>query len=189
MPEDASPKRGHILDSAVGAFSRYGFRRCSMEDIADAAGMSRPALYQYFRNKAEIFRAASERVQMNALRDAERAGAADGPLSERLAAMLAACKAPAWRIVAKTPHGAELMDLNEALAGDVTTGATERIEALLAATLAAEAGPEWDTAEMAALLAAAARAATRTAPTEASFARKMEMLGAIWAAAARASRA
>ncbi|MEO1613491.1 MAG: helix-turn-helix domain-containing protein, partial [Pseudomonadota bacterium] len=52
-----SDRRARILESAVGVFGRYGFKRCSMEDIAEAAGMSRPALYQHFKNKTEIFRA------------------------------------------------------------------------------------------------------------------------------------
>ena len=50
-------KRGAILKAAFEVFITYGFRKTSMDDIARAAGMSRPGLYQLFANKTDIFRA------------------------------------------------------------------------------------------------------------------------------------
>ena len=41
--------------AAIEAFSARGYRQTSMADIAAAAGMSRPALYQYFANKSDVF--------------------------------------------------------------------------------------------------------------------------------------
>ncbi len=40
---------------------RYGFRRVTMEDLATAAGISKPTLYSLFPNKQEGFRAAATR--------------------------------------------------------------------------------------------------------------------------------
>jgi TetR/AcrR family transcriptional regulator, regulator of autoinduction and epiphytic fitness len=51
-------KRLRILSAALNVFFKYGFRRVNMHDIAAAAGISRPALYMYFRNKEEVFIAA-----------------------------------------------------------------------------------------------------------------------------------
>jgi AcrR family transcriptional regulator len=48
-------KKSRILAAARSVFLRYGFKRVNMNDIADAAGMSRPALYVLFKNKEEIF--------------------------------------------------------------------------------------------------------------------------------------
>jgi len=48
-------KKSRILAAARSVFLRYGFKRVSMNDIAEAAGMSRPALYVLFKNKEEIF--------------------------------------------------------------------------------------------------------------------------------------
>jgi AcrR family transcriptional regulator len=48
-------KKSRILAAARSVFLRYGFKRVNMNDIAEAAGMSRPALYVLFRNKEEIF--------------------------------------------------------------------------------------------------------------------------------------
>ena len=55
-------KRNAILDAALGKFAAYGFARTAMADIAEAAGMSRPALYQHFANKEDIFRAMLARI-------------------------------------------------------------------------------------------------------------------------------
>jgi len=51
-------KKSRILAAARTVFLRYGFRRVNMNDIAEAAGVSRPALYVLFKNKEEIFIAA-----------------------------------------------------------------------------------------------------------------------------------
>ena len=53
QPDDA--KRFVIHAAAISEFSARGFNRTSMSNIAEAAGMSRPALYQYFKNKGDIF--------------------------------------------------------------------------------------------------------------------------------------
>jgi TetR/AcrR family transcriptional regulator of autoinduction and epiphytic fitness len=51
-------KKGKILSAGKGLFLRYGYKRVSMNDIAEAAGISRPALYLVFKNKEEIFKGA-----------------------------------------------------------------------------------------------------------------------------------
>ena len=41
-------KKSKILTAARSVFLRYGYRRVNMNDIAEAAGLSRPALYILF---------------------------------------------------------------------------------------------------------------------------------------------
>jgi len=48
-------KKSKILTAARSGFLRFGYKRISMTDIAEAAGVSRPALYLLFKNKEEIF--------------------------------------------------------------------------------------------------------------------------------------
>ncbi|WP_263357437.1 TetR/AcrR family transcriptional regulator [Acidicapsa ligni] len=48
-------KKLRVLAAAKIVFLRYGFRRVTMQDIADEAGISRPALYLVFPNKEEVF--------------------------------------------------------------------------------------------------------------------------------------
>ena len=50
MCASPDPEREAILASAFTQFSRYGFRRTSMVDIAKETGTSRASLYSYFAN-------------------------------------------------------------------------------------------------------------------------------------------
>jgi AcrR family transcriptional regulator len=50
-----------IVDAALATFSEYGYDRTRMEDIAEAAKVSKGRLYLYFKNKEELFHAISER--------------------------------------------------------------------------------------------------------------------------------
>jgi AcrR family transcriptional regulator len=56
-----------ILDAATDVFRRQGFRRSSIEQAAEAAGLTRQALYHHFKSKEALFRAVIERVYESAL--------------------------------------------------------------------------------------------------------------------------
>src|SRR3979490_1597140 len=84
--------RTRILDAAMLVFRRHGFRRSSIEQAADAAGLTRQALYPHFKSKEPLFRAVIERLYENALaaeiaaaHAAEKAG---GSLADILVAQL-----------------------------------------------------------------------------------------------------
>jgi TetR/AcrR family transcriptional regulator len=49
---------GRIREAALELFSRLGFERTTLGDIAAAAGVSQPALHYHFADKAELWRAA-----------------------------------------------------------------------------------------------------------------------------------
>jgi AcrR family transcriptional regulator len=49
--------RESILAVAQGIFSRFGFKKTTMEDIAKAARKGKSTLYYYFKNKEEVFEA------------------------------------------------------------------------------------------------------------------------------------
>ncbi|NHN29309.1 TetR/AcrR family transcriptional regulator [Paenibacillus agricola] len=51
-------KKLDIVATALDVFFKYGYKRVSMNEIAEAAGISRPGLYLYFKSKEEIFNAA-----------------------------------------------------------------------------------------------------------------------------------
>ena len=50
-----------IVDAALATFSKNGYDRTRMDDIAGAANVSKGTLYLYFKNKEELFYAISER--------------------------------------------------------------------------------------------------------------------------------
>ena len=57
MGEKESARQAHILETALTVFLRHGFRKTSMEDIAQAASISRQGIYLHFEDKDAIFRA------------------------------------------------------------------------------------------------------------------------------------
>ena len=44
----------NILEAAKQSFIKYGFRKTTMEDVAEEAGISKPTLYKYFENKESL---------------------------------------------------------------------------------------------------------------------------------------
>ncbi len=84
--------RTRILDAAMLVFRRHGFRRSSIEQAADAAGLTRQALYHHFKSKEALFRAVIERLYENALAAeiaaAHAAEQAGGSLADILVAQL-----------------------------------------------------------------------------------------------------
>ena len=50
-------RHAYILEAATSLFLRYGVKRTGMNDIAEAAGISRQTLYKAFANKDEVLQA------------------------------------------------------------------------------------------------------------------------------------
>src|ERR1700760_315520 len=57
-----APPQDRILDAAMRVFRRHGFRRSSIEQAAEEAGLTRQALYHHFASKEALFRAVIERL-------------------------------------------------------------------------------------------------------------------------------
>ena len=51
-----------LLDAAIEAFSENGFKGTSTRDIADRAGVHHPLITYHFRNKDQLWRAATGRI-------------------------------------------------------------------------------------------------------------------------------
>jgi len=64
-------KRDKVLTAARDVFIRYGYKRVTMNDIAEAAGISRPALYLVFESKEEIFKSVYEHFVKQTLSEIE----------------------------------------------------------------------------------------------------------------------
>ncbi len=114
MSDLSSAPRRRVLDAAKTVFARYGFRKASMEDIAREAGVSRPALYQWFGNKKAVFQALAEAIAAEALVLPTRRGRC-GVARGRSAAAILAKDLPLYRLLHASPHGAELLAVDEAL--------------------------------------------------------------------------
>lgn len=68
--EEALATRNALLDAAELLFHERGVSRTSLQQIAEAAGLTRGAVYHHFEDKAALFDAMMERVRLP-LEDAE----------------------------------------------------------------------------------------------------------------------
>lgn len=136
---NADPKRARILDGAMKVFLAYGFSRTTMDDIARAAEVSRPALYLLFRNKTDIYRALAADFVQEALDQARTALANEGALVQRLEQAIQ-CAMHRLREVEDSPHGAEILDMKNSLAGDIVAAGRAGMGSLVEEAIAAEAG-------------------------------------------------
>ena len=59
-PEQKAARRQHILDAAADIIMRSSFDELSLIEIAEAVGITKAALYRYFRNKETLFLALYE---------------------------------------------------------------------------------------------------------------------------------
>lgn len=134
------PRRARILDGAKQVFLAYGFSRTTMDDIARAVEISRPALYLLFRNKADIFRAVGQRfldqslmAALCVLRNEE------GPLGARLMTALDRALFQLFRAIEDSPHGEEIVDVENRIAADIVAEWRQRLVDAFTETIAAEA--------------------------------------------------
>ena len=115
------PKRARVLEGAMEVFLAYGFSRTTMDDIARAVDISRPALYLLFRNKADIFRAVEQDLLAKSRANACAALRGEGSFQKRLLTALDQALFQLLRKVHESPHGEELVDFNNQIAADLVT--------------------------------------------------------------------
>ncbi len=51
----AAERRRQLLETALPEFAAHGFRGTSMNRVAEAAGVTKPVLYQHFASKRDLF--------------------------------------------------------------------------------------------------------------------------------------
>jgi AcrR family transcriptional regulator len=80
--------RRTVLEAAAKLFAQRGFGGTNLQDIADSLGISRPALYYYFKSKEEILASLVEEVTVfSGLQATELAAKADFNPSDTLRQM------------------------------------------------------------------------------------------------------
>jgi len=139
MPAQTTPQ-DRILDAAMRVFRRHGFRRSSIEQAAEAAGLTRQALYHHFSSKEALFRAVLERLYENALaaeiaaaNAAERAG---GSLADIIVAEVSARLRELLSSLDGSPHIEELFSEHLLQARDLYQTFATRYAEEIAATIA-----------------------------------------------------
>ena len=82
--EEALATHHQLLDAAERVFAEKGVSRTSLQDIAQAAGVTRGAIYWHFTNKADLFNAMMARIILPMEQALQQIGhdAAQDPLLE-----------------------------------------------------------------------------------------------------------
>jgi AcrR family transcriptional regulator len=76
----ADRRREQLLDVALKLFAGRGFNATTMNDIAEAAGVTKPLLYQHFRSKRALYLELADSVADSLLEAIGKAAAeAEGP--------------------------------------------------------------------------------------------------------------
>jgi AcrR family transcriptional regulator len=131
--------RDRILDAAMTVFRRHGFRRSSIEQAAEAAGLTRQALYHHFKSKEALFRAVIERLHESALAAEIAAASAKekggGSLADILVAGVTARLRQLIASFAGSPHIEELFSEHLLQARDLYQKYTSLYAAHGAATI------------------------------------------------------
>ena len=152
--KDPDPRAATILQAAFQTFFQYGVKRATMDDIARAAGMSRPALYLVYRNKTDIFRACVI-AMTEELRGKLRAIASStGSAEVRIMQVARAGIVEPHETIGASAHAEELFALKSEVGADLFRDWMKLIEATIAEILEQEASAGRVTLEAAGVSAA-----------------------------------
>jgi AcrR family transcriptional regulator len=129
-----------LLQSIRRAFHQHGFAGVTMVDIARECGFTRRALYHYFSNKEDAFRAVVRAENVTAMREGLAAGevvrAAGGGAVDVVAAIMDRRYGNTRRFVEVSPHTVELNSIAFMLCRDIMIEAAVAFQRDLAALIA-----------------------------------------------------
>jgi AcrR family transcriptional regulator len=135
----AEERRRQLLDVALDIFAERGFHSTSMDDVALAAGVTKPVLYQHFPSKRALYRELLDEVDAQLVGHLVEATAGAASLRERVEAGFAAY----FRFVAENRAGFRLLFgasvRNDAEFAVIAERAIDRIAALIADLIEIEA--------------------------------------------------
>lgn len=100
----AARRRDQLIDAAIQTFGQGGFHNTSMDDVAEAAGITKPVLYQHFPSKRQLYQELLETIGAQLTRAVTSSAAAESPHQQVLAGFRAY-----FRFVAENPRAFRLL--------------------------------------------------------------------------------
>lgn len=129
----AARRRRQLLDVAVDVFAERGFHKTSMDDVAEAAGVTKPVLYQHFDSKRELYLELLEDVGSHLVEVVTAAvGGVSGPRQQVEAGFAAY-----FEFVTQKTNAFLLLFGSGARLDDEFNDAVKRVEDAMAAAIAA----------------------------------------------------
>jgi AcrR family transcriptional regulator len=133
--ERGSTKPNAIVLAALELFTRYGYRKTSIDDIAEAAQVAKRTVYLHFENKAAVFLAILEYLGDQVRQRCAAAESAGGTPVDRLTGLLDAYFGMAFELFSKSEHMPELEETFSKLArsriGDLNREYGDRLASFL----------------------------------------------------------
>ena len=133
--ENSSLKPNAIVIAALELFTRYGYRKTSIDDIAQAAQVAKRTVYLHFENKAAVFLAILEYLGDHVRQRCAAAEHAGGTAVDRLTGLLDAYVGTGFELFSKSEHMPELEETFSKLARTKLAALNMEYEARLAAFL------------------------------------------------------
>lgn len=128
----AAARRQQLLEVALEVFGTRGFDATSMDDLAEAAGITKPVLYQHFRSKRALYLELLDAVGAKLLAAVgEATSAAEGPRQQVEAGFTAY-----FRFVADQTTSFRLLFGSGAQRHADFDAEVRRVEAIIAAAVA-----------------------------------------------------
>jgi AcrR family transcriptional regulator len=124
-------KRDAVLFAARTTFLRYGYKRVTMKDLAEAAGISRPALYLAFSSKEDIFNGVYEHWLKETLAEIESKIAPLKTADEKLRAAFELWTVRPFEMMLASKEVAELVECTFGFAQDSVKQGYRSFEKLL----------------------------------------------------------
>src|ERR1700720_4767842 len=114
--ERGSTKPNAIVLAALELFTRYGYRKTSIDDIAQAAQVAKRTVYLHFENKAAVFLAILKYLGDQVRQRCLAAECMGGTAVDRLTGLLDAYFGMAFELFSKSAHMPELEETFSKLA-------------------------------------------------------------------------
>ncbi len=152
-------KQEKVIETARGIFLKYGYRRVTMGDIAEATKMSRPALYLVFPSKEEILTAVVAETFAEMLDEIRKNIQDFATAEEQLASAFEIWSVRPFEMIEKSPDARDLLESSYEFADKVTTKAFADFEKMLSGilepTIKSNSGANLSSAQTARLMASA----------------------------------
>lgn len=124
-----------VIAAATDIFVRYGYKRVTMGEIAEAAGMSRPALYLVFPSKADILRSVIAHIVSGLLAEIRQGINGFATVEDKLTFAFDVWCVRGFEIMKASPDAKDLYESSLQFAGQVTADASAEFVAILADVL------------------------------------------------------
>jgi len=133
--ESGSAKPNAIVLAGLRLFTQYGYRKTSIDDIAQAAQVAKRTVYLHFENKAAVFLAILEYIGDQVRQRCAAAESAGGTAVDRLTGLLDAYFGVGFELFSNSEHMPELAETFSKLArsriGDLNMEYEDRLARFL----------------------------------------------------------